>query len=364
MSFLSRWVGALSNRVGRRAPPPAAPGLAASPASFEVQRAFDPAWLVGLVTGAHRILDAGCGPHGSFWWSLKPDQTAMVAVDLYNQPPSLPANTRFFRSDIVEFCRRDEYQGAFDLVVADHLLEHVPDMAATISGFHRALQSGGRLHVGIPDATMFTDRFYHLVHPDSGGHVSKPTLESLTRLMDKGGFDRVEFRPWPDDWQWFKRLYDWRGRGIKYFSQDDVDYIADVFLKELTPEKGYYYGWEIIFARRPSGAGEQPAAPQASAPAAPPAIGRLFPASTAAGRAFNPQPDGQSAISVECERATLDTVIVLDGTPLPTTYGGPNLVTALVPAALLAEAGPKPLYLKNHSGESNRVDFVVTRAAA
>jgi SAM-dependent methyltransferase len=174
----------------------------------------------------------------------------MVAVDLYTKPSRLPHNSHFVQADVVDFCENDDYVDYFDLVVADHVLEHVPDIAQTVKGFHRVLRIGGRIHVGIPDATLFTDRFFHLIHPEGGGHVSKPTLESLTGIMAAHGLGRVEYRPWPDDWLWFRNLYDWRGRGIQYFSQEDIDYIADVFLRELTPDKGYYYGWEIIFEKQ------------------------------------------------------------------------------------------------------------------
>jgi hypothetical protein len=212
---------------------------------------WDEAWLVELVSKAKRVLDAGSGPQGGVWWRNKPVDTYMLAVDLYFKPPNLPPNSEFLMGDVANFCETsDKHKEYFDLVVADHILEHVDDPARFALAFNRVLAINGLVHVGIPDATMFTDRFYRLIHPDSGGHVSQLTLDSLTDIMISAGFDRVDYRPWPDDWQWFKRCYDWQGRGIKFITQAEIDYIANVFLKELTPEKGYYYGWEIIFAKR------------------------------------------------------------------------------------------------------------------
>lgn len=206
-------------------------------------------WLAGLVRGATSILDAGCGPTGSWWWAHVRPETSLVAVDLFFEPPELPRGARFLRADLAAFCRDEAYRGAFDLIVADHVLEHVTDMAAVCRGLQRLLRKGGSVHVGVPDATMFTDRFYHLIHPEGGGHVSKPTLDEVTALMADAGLVRVDHRPWPDDWRWLQESYDWRGRGVQYFAQADLDHIVDVFRRELTPEKGYYYGWEIVFRK-------------------------------------------------------------------------------------------------------------------
>jgi SAM-dependent methyltransferase len=206
---------------------------------------FEPCVPRLLQTATH-VLDAGCGPQGSFWWKYKPDHVAMVAVDLYFQPPTLPANTSFRQSDLVEFCVQEENWGKFDLCVADHVLEHVPDPLLAMQAMNQVLVMDGLVHIGIPDAEMFTNRFYHLIHPDGGGHISKITRESMEDIALKAGFIVDEVRLWPDDWLWFRTLFDINGHGLKYSTQDDIYHIADVFLKELTPEKGYNYGWEFV----------------------------------------------------------------------------------------------------------------------
>lgn len=206
---------------------------------------FEPCVPRLLQTATH-VLDAGCGPQGSFWWKYKPDHVAMVAVDLYFQPPALPANTRFKQSDLVEFCVQEENRGKFDLCVADHVLEHVPDPLLAMHAMNQVLVMGGLVHIGIPDAEMFTNRFYHLIHPDGGGHISKITHKTMEDIAAQAGFVVEEVNLWPDDWLWFRKLYDFKGRGLEYTTREDIDFLADVFLKELTPEKGYNYGWEFV----------------------------------------------------------------------------------------------------------------------
>ncbi len=143
-----------------------------------------------------------------------------------------------------------DLNGSFDLAVADHIFEHVSDTESLAESISMVLCQGGYVHIGIPDATNFTDRFYRLIHRDGGGHISQFTKDSMIRLMDKHGFDMQEVCPWPDDWRWFDSLYSLKNYQIDFVTQEEVKYIADVFRKELTPEKGYFYGWEFIFKKR------------------------------------------------------------------------------------------------------------------
>ena len=213
-----------------------------------MSEAFIP-WIGDLAAQAVSILDAGCGPNAGYWWTRKTPDAELAAVDLLFTPPEMPPGAHFYQMDIAEFLKLPEYRSHFDLVAADHLLEHVPDPAEVLRGFHDVLQPTGMLHVGIPDASNFTDRFYHLVHPDGGGHISGLTFSSLAAMADAAGFEILRYRPWPDSWTWFKELFDPRAQGLKCVAQEDIDYIADVFLRELTPEKGYYYGWEVVFVK-------------------------------------------------------------------------------------------------------------------
>lgn len=90
-----------------------------------------------------------------------------------------------------------------------------------------------------------------------------------------------------------------------------------------------------------------------------PLLRRLDPAAARANQAFNVQPGGQSALTAEAENATPDTVIVFGTRELVTTYGGPTLLTAIVPRELYLRPGHYPVYLRNRFGESNRLEFVV-----
>jgi len=93
--------------------------------------------------------------------------------------------------------------------------------------------------------------------------------------------------------------------------------------------------------------------------ASPLRIHRIHPASARVGERFHPQPDGHSAMAVECDGATSETVVVFDGQPLRTVFGGPQLVTATVPAHLIARPGNYSVVLRKADSESAAVEFTV-----
>jgi hypothetical protein len=76
-------------------------------------------------------------------------------------------------------------------------------------------------------------------------------------------------------------------------------------------------------------------------------IERLHPASGRAGRAFNRQPDGQSALAVAGAGFEKGDAVFWNGKPLMTTFADPNLVTALVPAKLLEKPGEIIVTVRN-----------------
>lgn len=223
--------------------------------------------IIALLEKSKSILDIGCGPNGSGWYPSVPDESGITALDLFFAPTIKDNKFSLYKLDAVELDkfnvpseiievkdgreikRKVDWKEKFDLVVADHIFEHVSDPERLAKGISAVTQKGGYVHIGIPDPLNFTERFYHLIHPEGGGHISKITKEEMIRMMTHNGFVLQAYKDWADDWQWLKKLYDWKGRGIKYFSQGDLDFIADTFIKELTPEKGYFYGGEYVFKK-------------------------------------------------------------------------------------------------------------------
>jgi hypothetical protein len=70
-----------------------------------------------------------------------------------------------------------------------------------------------------------------------------------------------------------------------------------------------------------------------------PAIIKLYPPATMAGVGFNLQPDGMSALGVQCKNASQSSVIHWNGTPLASAFGGADAVSGLVSPRLYAKPG-------------------------
>ncbi len=118
--------------------------------------------LRNLPVGA-MVLDLGCAA-GSFDSAASPFTT--VRLDLEPGSARVP---NFVQADAAKLPFR---AGCFDLVVSNHSLEHVENLAGALEEIGRILKPAGSLYVAVPDATTITDRLYRwLAH--GGGHVNQ-----------------------------------------------------------------------------------------------------------------------------------------------------------------------------------------------
>ena len=214
------------------------------------------------------IFDVGTGPKGSDWWSQVDSDSNITGCDLYFFPNELPKNVTIFKynasklNHLKRFSILDIYQGQqrfkkqiknltnqFDMVVANHVLEHVESPKNLIKGISKLIKKDGLVYIGFPESSNFTDIFYHLIHSEGGGHIQKLSKDVVEKYFLENGFKTVHIGQWPDDWQWFETQYDFKGRKIKYTNQKEISYLANVFRKELTLKKGYFYGWEMVFQK-------------------------------------------------------------------------------------------------------------------
>lgn len=223
--------------------------------------------------GRKNIFDVGTGPNGSDWWQDIDREATITGVDLYFFPKKVPHNVTIYKMDASDlgnikkniklekkfpkpFLFTNEtvdWIKKFDMVVANHVLEHVGDPAQVIKGMSMLLQKGGLVYAGFPESTNFTDIFYHLIHPNNGGHIQLLTKDKVIAMFKKNGFKLVSCKIWPDDWGWFESQYNWKTYmwpENKFLNQKKIKYLCDVFRKELTAQKGYYYGWEMVFEKK------------------------------------------------------------------------------------------------------------------
>ncbi len=224
-----------------------------------------------FLKGKMQIFDMGSGPSGSAWWQFVSQHATITGIDTLFYPKKLPKNVKIYSFDATKLADLNEdetikryhprpvlkftteqvnWNKAFDMVVANHILEHVLDPEKVIFGMSKILKKEGIVYTGFPDGTNFTDTFYHLIHAEGGGHIQRLQYRQVKKLFEKYGFLLVQSNIWPDDWVWLQKLYDYKSRKLLYIDQKDMDYLANTFRKELTVKKGYFYGWEMVLRKK------------------------------------------------------------------------------------------------------------------
>lgn len=221
------------------------------------------------IHGKKKIFDVGTGPEGSHWWNLIDKNATITGIDYYFFPDTVPPFVDIYKTDasklhlikprskLEQYISKDKFlsksvnwENKFDLVVANHVLEHVKNPTNLIKGISNIIKKNGIVYVGFPDYRNFSDIFYHLIHPDGGGHIQQLTNEIVEKLFENNGFKLLDCNVWPDSWNWFQHSYKPQSFGVKYINQNHLDYLSDIFRKELTTQKGYFYGWEMVFTKK------------------------------------------------------------------------------------------------------------------
>jgi SAM-dependent methyltransferase len=155
-----------------------------------------PAWLraeIGEAGKNARILDFGCG----FGQTLRALRTLGYAqVEGADIEPNALAYLKS-RGDVVHDLRDggrffDSNRGQFDLIVTQHVLEHVPkvDVVDTAARLRGLLKPGGKLLVAVPNAQAFTGAYWAY---EDFTHHTLYTSGSIYHVLRAGGFSTVEF---------------------------------------------------------------------------------------------------------------------------------------------------------------------------
>lgn len=153
-----------------------------------------------------RVLEVGCGPARLWMENLdrRPDRLALTLTDVSGgmvgearRAFGRAAHTAFALTDCQRLAFRD---AAFDVVTANHMLYHVPDVDGAIAEFRRVLRPGGRLVVATNGAGHMSEVVdlvgRHLETRGLGAFIGEFSLESGSEALARH-FVAVELRRAP-----------------------------------------------------------------------------------------------------------------------------------------------------------------------
>jgi ubiquinone/menaquinone biosynthesis C-methylase UbiE len=149
----------------------------------------------GVVTVAgERLLDVGCG-NGDFMLSMQNHHMTVSGVE-----PGLPGYLACRRRELDvknTFLESSGFQdSSFDVITANHVLEHVPDPTSFLSTIRRLLKPSGVAIIQVPNlrsfAFMLTHEYY--LHLDVPRHLFQFTERSLRAYARKVGLRVLDVR--------------------------------------------------------------------------------------------------------------------------------------------------------------------------
>ncbi len=142
------------------------------------------------------LLDYGCGT-GMFLAECKKD-----AWEVYGMEPDTDARKIATNQDLSVFSDKDRIQTyitdkKFNVISLWHVLEHVTDMAETLSFFKKKLNADGVLIIAVPNHASYDAEYYkeYWAAYDVPRHLYHFDLKSMQTLLNNAGFKLIESKP-------------------------------------------------------------------------------------------------------------------------------------------------------------------------
>ena len=145
------------------------------------------------------VLDFGCGP-GELLDLLQDLGWATYGIE--------PAEKTAFRRHHELEAIPDE--PLFELAIANHVLEHVPDPLDVLRALHRCLTPSGRLFVSVPRLDTLPVHGDYRYCLNDRAHIFGYTRDAMATLLAMAGFETIDLNPPPgeegDDRRALRRL--------------------------------------------------------------------------------------------------------------------------------------------------------------
>jgi len=81
----------------------------------------------------------------------------------------------------------------FSLIYMNHVMEHLPDLRASLTRCHEWLSAGGRLVLAYPNPRSLVNRMFGRFSPnwDAPRHLVIPPVNAIRQLLEELGFSKV-----------------------------------------------------------------------------------------------------------------------------------------------------------------------------
>ena len=191
--------------------------------------------LVGLLPLSARCLDAGSSS-GEFVYLLNKKGFLAEGVEA-NMPYAEYSLAELKIPVTISPFSQFQSEQKFDLITMFHVLEHLENPVFDLVHLGQFLKPGGHFIIEVPNILYADMAFSHKWHP---GHLFSFSVETLSMLMEKAGFETVSCSPIGDAgnlWGVFK------ASGQKELSSNKFSKPASVemYFKELRQGKILYH---------------------------------------------------------------------------------------------------------------------------
>ena len=140
-----------------------------------------------------RVLDYGCG-NGDFLLRAKALGHSVAGID-FDEAAVAIAASRGLDVRTSGQAQSERFDQGFDMVTANHVLEHVADPRGLLRQFHGWLAPGGRLYLEMPNAQAGGiarfGRFWRGF--EAPRHFAIPSRKALRRALEDAGFTAIAF---------------------------------------------------------------------------------------------------------------------------------------------------------------------------
>ena len=163
---------------------------------YLLARGFTLQWklsLIGTQNAQGKILDYGCGT-GNFLEKCRENNWSIFGVEPSSEAREIHGEgikTKIFKSI------DDVQENNFDVITLWHVLEHVPDLNATVKKLKSKLSDGGTIFIAVPNPLSWDAKRYkeHWAAYDVPRHLWHFTQDTMKDLLQNNGLSIIKTIP-------------------------------------------------------------------------------------------------------------------------------------------------------------------------